>query len=128
MPRLLPEQYAKILYEITQGVSENELDTAVGEFMKLLERDQVLSKVTYIMDAFEAYAKKQAGIERITVTSARDLSPALMNKIAGIFGKAVEVSTTIDPTLLGGVKIRSEHTVFDGSVRTQLERFKTQLS
>ena len=43
-------------------------------------------------------------------------------------GKKVELSTSVDPGLLGGVVAKIGSTVYDGSVKTQLEQLRKELS
>ena len=43
-------------------------------------------------------------------------------------GKQVSAQYKIDPSLIGGAAIRVGSTVYDGSVRRQLQKMKEQLS
>ena len=42
-------------------------------------------------------------------------------------GTTVQVDTVVDPTLLGGVMATVGSTVYDGTVKTQLEKLRNQL-
>jgi F-type H+-transporting ATPase subunit delta len=70
-------------------------------------------------------------IVRATVTSATPLSPeklqALAAKLGGLTGKSVQLETTVDPGIVGGVIARVGGTVYDGSIRTQLAKLRQQL-
>ena len=63
--------------------------------------------------------------------SAAPLSPekvqSLEQSLARLTGKQVQLDVTIDPSLIGGVVARIGSTVYDGSIRTQLEKMKQQL-
>lgn len=125
---LLPAQYAKILFALTEGKSGSELERATQAFVSFLINERALSKKEYIMQAFSEYAKEQQGIKKIVITSARDLSKQVVTEIAHLFGKQTEVETAIDPRLIGGVIVRTGDTVIDASVKGQLEQLQTQLS
>lgn len=125
---MLPKQYAKVLYELTNGKEGSELEKSVEEFVKFLIDERVLSKKEYLMKAFKEYAKLQQGIQKIVITSARELSDMMVQEIAGLFGKKVEVETTIDESLIGGVIVRSGDNIMDASVKSQLEQLQRQLS
>ncbi len=125
---MLPKQYAKVLYELTKGKEGSDLEKSVEEFVKFLIEERVLSKKEYLMKAFKEYAKLQQGIQKIVITSARELSDKMVNEIAGFFGKKVEVETTIDKSLIGGVVVRSGDSIIDASVKSQLEQLQRQLS
>jgi F-type H+-transporting ATPase subunit delta len=53
---------------------------------------------------------------------------AVTRRLAEMTGKEVTVTTRVDPSIIGGVVTRIGSTVFDGSVRRQLERLKSHLS
>ncbi len=127
MAKMLPKQYAKILYESTKGLKGSDLESVIKNFISFLREQQMISKVGYIMKEFQSYAKKQEGIEQIGVTSARSLSPSEIKEIGKHFGDNVEVEATVDPTLIAGITIRTENTILDGSLKGQLEKLKQQL-
>jgi F-type H+-transporting ATPase subunit delta len=43
-------------------------------------------------------------------------------------GREVELSTALDPTLLGGIVIKMDGRTYDGSVRAQLQRLRARLT
>lgn len=73
-----------------------------------------------------------AGIARGTLRSAHPLSPTLVTRLSQRLnrrlGKHVELTTAVDPGLLGGVVVQLEHLVIDGSVRQALELLRDRLS
>lgn len=127
MAALLPAQYGKILYELTKGLKKSELGDAIRVFIDQLYRDGALGKIDYIVDAFVAYAKKQDGVVTLDVTTAHTVSDALVQKIAKQFGKKVDVRTHVDESLIGGVMVRADNTILDGSVRTQIAQMKSAM-
>ena len=72
------------------------------------------------------------GIVEAEVTSARPLTEAesreLLAEVSRVTGKQVSAQYKIDPSLIGGAAIRVGSTVYDGSVRGQLQKMKEQLS
>jgi len=71
------------------------------------------------------------GIVKGSVASAAPLAPekvsALERSLSIATGKQVQLEATVDPTLLGGVVARIGSTVYDGSIRTQLQKIRQQL-
>ena len=71
-------------------------------------------------------------VVRAEVTTAIALPPdrvvALQQGIARATGRQVQLETRVDPAIIGGVVTRVGSTVYDGSVTTQLQRLKEQLS
>ncbi len=127
MPKLLPQQYARILYNVTKDSSGKDLDAAVAAFIEFVKKEQAVKKMDYILKYFEKYAKEQEGIVQLDITSARKLSDHTINMITKTFGKKVEIEQSIDESIVGGVVVRSKNTVLDGSIRTQLERLKEEM-
>ncbi len=128
MPKLIPQQYAKLLYGLTKGLEGKKLDSAVRVFADYLKKEQSLSKVDYILKHFESYAKEKEGITQISITGARKLSTESVDEIKKSFGKNVETVTGTDKSLIGGVIVRTKNTILDGSIRTQLQNLKRKMS
>jgi len=84
-----------------------------------------------IIEAFEAAVDEDAGRLRVVVRSAAELPHALLERIKKDVEhrerKTVELSTEVDPSLVGGVQLRLDHRVIDGSVRRHLEDLRQQL-
>jgi F-type H+-transporting ATPase subunit delta len=51
----------------------------------------------------------------------------LAHKLQQITGKQVRMEVAIDPSLIGGVVAQVDSTIYDGSVRQQLQIFKSRL-
>jgi len=81
---------------------------------------------------FQAEINQRLGVENAEVTSVRELAPAerqqLEKKIAAATGKKIKARYATDPELLGGVMVRVGSTIYDGSVRGQLQKLKEELA
>ncbi len=128
MNRGTPQTYARVLYEITLGERGAVLEKAIKHFVVLLARERKLRQADRIIDAFVHYAKAQEGIVEITVESAYELADATLNRIKKVFGENVEAETKRNASLLGGVVVRSRDTIFDASLRTQLNNLEMKLA
>ena len=66
-----------------------------------------------------------------TVTTARPIAGAadeqLRVMLAALTGKQVRIDFVTDPELIGGVVTRIGSTVYDGSVRNQLQQVKEKM-
>lgn len=85
-----------------------------------------------IREAFEEVVDERLGVARADVASARQLSEAqraqISERLAGLTGKRIRARFEIDPALIGGIVARVGSTVYDGSVRGQLESLKARLA
>ena len=72
------------------------------------------------------------GVVHAAATSAAALSAndrrALTARLEQLTGGRVELVTSVDPSLLGGVVVRLGDRLIDGSVRGRLERLRGQLA
>lgn len=127
MATLLPQQYAKVLLGLTKNVPEHMLDRVIETFLEYLKKERVTAKLPYILAAYEQYAKKEAGIHEIEITSAHPLSQQVIADIEKIIGGNVETKTAVDEELIGGMVVRTDSTIIDASVKTQLARLKQQM-
>jgi F-type H+-transporting ATPase subunit delta len=105
-----------------------------GRLAKLLnmlgERGR-LDLLPVMLDVYRERLLAHRNIVRATVTSASPLSAdkvhQLETSLGGLTGKKVQIETTVDPTIIGGVVTRIGSTVYDGSIRTQLQKMRQQL-
>jgi len=103
----------------------------VVNFTRLLldrERVNVLPDISRELDAM---IDARAGRVAAKVTSAAPLDEAqkqrLMKTLESLSGKKVDMSVELDPALLGGLVAQVGDVVYDGSLRTQLERIRHDL-
>jgi len=85
-----------------------------------------------IQIAFEQQLDERQGITRAEVASARELSDAekarLRATLERLSGRRVEAQYRLDPKLIAGAVVRVGSTIYDGSVRTQLDRLRARLA
>lgn len=103
----------------------------VKKLLVMLTLGRRLNLVADLTDAYRERLLAHQNVVRAEVRSAAPLSPeqtrALEQSLANVTGKKVELSVSVDPELLGGVVATIGSTVYDGSVRTQLQRMRQEL-
>jgi len=96
----------------------------------LIERRRIRS-MKEIRAQFEAEVNDRLGIADADVTSVRNLGDderrGLEAQVAKITGKKIRATYSTDKSVLGGSVVKVGSTVYDGSVRGQLQRLKQQL-
>ena len=84
-----------------------------------------------IQQAFEARLDELEGVARADVASARELNERERKQLRAVLerlsGRRVEANYELDPALIAGAVVRVGSTIYDGSVRTQLERLRVKL-
>jgi len=97
----------------------------------LAERDR-LALLPEVAQWYETLVDEEVGRTRVNIRSATPLSAAERGELTELARrltrrKSVVVNTDVDPELLGGVVLDVAGTVYDGSVRTQLERLSREM-
>lgn len=102
-----------------------------ANFLRVLLRNSRLTELGQINEKFASVLEERSGVLSAEITSARQLSDAekadLQASLAKLTGKQVNLTFNINEELIGGVVTRIGSTVYDGSVKTQLENLKEQL-
>ena len=84
-----------------------------------------------IVDGFETLLDERLGFVAAEIRSAKPLTDTqraqLEAQVSRLAGKKAKLRFTSDPTLIGGVIAHVGSTVYDGSVRGQLERLRTRM-
>lgn len=108
------------------------MSKTVRNFIALLAGHQRLNALTEIIEAYIAIADEESSVTEAEVTSAnmldassKELLEAQILKLSS--GNKVSATYSQDPTLLGGAIIRIGSTVYDGSIRGQLQQLKQRL-
>ena len=101
-------------------------------FIAVLIDHKRIAQIVDIAVQFKKEMEQRMGIAEAQVSSARELTSAekksLEQRLAAVTGKKVRASYAHDSSLLGGAVVRVGSTIYDGSVRGQLERLKTEIA
>ena len=88
-------------------------------------------ELTGIIGAFSKLSADYRGVVSAEVVSAIPLSAAQSSDIAAALrtalGKDPEITTRVDPAILGGVKVRVGSRLFDASLKSKLDSLKFAL-
>jgi F-type H+-transporting ATPase subunit delta len=100
--------------------------------IKVLVEYGRLSILPAIASAFEALKAQDEGVLDAQIIAAAKPSAAetkdLVKRLEAKFGKKIEASVSVDPDLIGGIKIIVGDTVIDASVQGQLQNLAYTLS
>jgi F-type H+-transporting ATPase subunit delta len=97
-------------------------------FLRVVAANRRLFAVDQIIRGFNALAAKQRGEVTAEVTVAEQLNDARMSDIRdalkAVTGKDVQVDVTVDPSIIGGLKVKVGSRMVDASLRTKLNSIK----
>ncbi|MCW8886320.1 MAG: F0F1 ATP synthase subunit delta [Motiliproteus sp.] len=126
-PALRTDQKAGLILDICADASEQ-----VQNFIGVLAENNrllVLPEISSLFDRLKAEQQKSVDID---VTSAFKMTKEQQTKLAQALGKKldreVNISSSIDKGLIGGLLIKTEDLVIDGSIRGKLAKLSEALT
>lgn len=128
-PAVTLTQKNKVMGRICEQLGMHRL---VRNFVFLVVRNRRARLFPQMRAAFERGLDARMGVVKADVASAAELQEGsranLEAQLARLTGKRVRAHYSVDPALLGGAVARIGSTIFDGSVRGQLETLRRKLS
>jgi F-type H+-transporting ATPase subunit delta len=101
------------------------------KFLGLLAQNGRARDLTAVIAGFEALYAKKTGVVAAEVVSAQALSAAQIKSIQtalrSALGRDPELSARVDPSILGGLKVKVGSKLFDASLKTKLDQMKFAL-
>jgi F-type H+-transporting ATPase subunit delta len=99
-----------------------------AKFLRLVTEKRRLFAVREMISAFRALVARHKGETRAEVTVAEPLADkhldALKSAIAGAAGKNVALDVKVDPSILGGLKVKLGSRMIDASLKTKLNSIR----
>jgi F-type H+-transporting ATPase subunit delta len=127
-PSIQQENKEKVLESLLARAQPSK---TTANFLRVLLRNGRLTDISQINEKFANVLEERSGGVSAQVTSARPLADSqkteIRTNLEKMTGKRVSPVFTIDEAIIGGVVARIGSTVYDGSVKTQLENLKEQL-
>lgn len=113
---------AQLLIDLCKG----SLDQPFESFLKQLSEHRRLTLLPEIFALYTVYRAEEEKTQQVEVISAFPLSAQqqtqLAEKMAKRLGRVVQLETTIDTTILGGVIVKAGDLVIDGSLQARLNK------
>lgn len=104
----------------------------IRNFLFVMADNQRLHLLPEIAETFEQVLRERQGVEEASVVSAAALSEGqkttLVRTLERLSGKRIQAVYSLEPGLLGGAVVRIGDTVYDGSVRNQLDHLRARLA
>jgi F-type H+-transporting ATPase subunit delta len=129
-PSIPEAQKLKVLDAIAPRLG---LSRPIRNFIALITHHQRLHELRDMIKAYANISDEDSGIAEAEITTARPLNDEnrrlLEQQVAKLAGESrVQATYREDPSLLGGAVVRLGSTVYDGSVRGQLEQMRQRLA
>lgn len=126
-PRVTNEKKRAFLDATFAGVTKDLLN-----LLKILAERHRLGLVSEIADAYESFVNEASGVAQGKVYSVRKLSDAEKADLEASFAKrlnksVIKLENVVDPTIVGGVKLRMGNTIYDGTINGKLRRIEQNI-
>jgi F-type H+-transporting ATPase subunit delta len=127
-PKALPEQ----VYELIAGVAGGSLDPKIANLLRAVIDNGRLAALPEIAAQFQALVNAAGGVSDATIYSAFPIDAAQLAGVAAAlerrFGRRLNPTVELDPTLIGGIRVVVGDEVLDTSVKARLEQMKVALA
>lgn len=120
--------------DIVKALFEGKISKSLYNFLTIVIRKGRETILPEILNAFEAQYNDYKGITPVEITTAVAMSEAELSAIktkllaSKATNKEVEITTVVDPSIIGGFVIKIGDNLYDASVQQKLEKLKKQFS
>ena len=125
--KIAGDQKAEILNDLLDGIGH----PLVNEIVSYLNGSTAISDLNSMSSLFDSMYKETKNILSVSGTVAEKMSEAeiesLRTSLNDLLGKETDLSINIDPTLIGGIKLRIDNTFLDASIQNQLQSLRSKL-
>lgn len=133
MTKVRPKDFALLLFDLTNGKTEEEQKKALKDFVPLLAKKRMLGKTKNIITEYRTIYNKAHNIVEATVTLTERLDEKTRLKLRESLKKKyrareVHMLEKVDARLLGGIKVRMGDTLHDTSLAHALDQLHAQLT
>jgi F-type H+-transporting ATPase subunit delta len=119
--------------EKVEGLSRamQDADESVVNFLDLLIEKHRMPALFRIRREFDALWEEENRLLPVQVTSAIELDEGTVRQIGDAIGeqtgRRIELTSEVDPDILGGIVLRVGNSILDASIRNRLEKLRKQV-
>ena len=109
-----------------------DVDPTIHNFLALLIENHRMPVIFRVRREFERLWEQENKLLPVTITSAVALDEATVKSIGDAIGRQtgqrVELTTHVDPSVLGGLVVRVGNSILDASIRNRLEHLRRSVA
>jgi F-type H+-transporting ATPase subunit delta len=107
-------------------------DEIVRNFLALLIENHRMPVIFRTRREFDRLWEDAHQLLPVQITSAVELDPSIAERIGEEIGRqtgrTVELSSSVDPNVIGGIVLRVGNSILDASIRSRLENLRKQVA
>ena len=126
-PVFTPESKKAVIKELSEKLG---MDATTQRFVEHLAET---GRVRYIKDMYEAFQEilsERLNRAAVKLTTAATINPAdladMKKNLEVLTGKQVDIDAKVDAALIGGAKAQIGSVVYDGTIKNQLNKMRSQ--
>ena len=127
-----PNVAAPQLVDLFRSACGTAVEAELSNFIQLLSNNDRLGLLPEIAALYESYKRNEEGTKQAEIVSAFPMTDgqvnALLPQLESVFKSKLETSVSVDPELIGGVKVIVGDQMLDASVRGKLDAMATALN
>jgi F-type H+-transporting ATPase subunit delta len=110
----------------------SDVDETVRNFLHLLLENHRMPVVFRVRRAFDRLWEEANRLLPVQITSAIELDSSVAERVGEEIGRQtgrkVQLTSTVDPDVIGGIVVRVGNSILDASIRTRLENLRKQVA
>ena len=107
-------------------------DETVRNFLRVLLENHRMPVIFRARREYDRMWEDAHDLLPVQITSAVELDPSVAERIGDEIGRqtgrTVQLSSTVDPDVIGGIVVRVGNSILDASIRTRLENLRKQVA
>ncbi len=132
MAKVIDQQLAEVLYQLTNQAKDKELAGLLEQFANYLVSSGQIQRWPIIADLYRQKWLRRQGVLEVEIIHARPLDQNYLQTLTDELTKLLSASqlivkTKLDPEILGGMIIRLPDRLLDASYRRQLRNLQANL-
>jgi ATP synthase F1 delta subunit len=107
-------------------------DETIVNFLAVLLENHRMPVIFRIRREYDRLWEEANKLLPVQITSAVELDPSVAQRIGDEIGRqtgrTVELTSSVDPDVIGGIVVRVGNSILDASIRTRLENLRKQVA
>ncbi len=108
-----------------------EADESFVNFLALLLENHRMPVIFRVRREYDRLWREANHLLAVQITSAVELDPSVAERVGDEIGRqtgrTVELTSAVDPEILGGIVVRVGNSIIDASIRTRLDNLRKQV-
>ena len=108
-----------------------EADESFLNFLSLLLENHRMPVIFRVRREYDRLWREANQLLAVQITSAVELDPSVAERVGDEIGRqtgrTVELTSNVDPEILGGIVVRVGNSIIDASIRTRLDNLRKQV-